>query len=85
MNHLFTCKVLFSGSTDFCIRKNIEASTIAPKQPSLNEQVKSKNNSKTILNNSLFVLYFKTTKMLNLGLCFILYYLKLSGTDGFWS
>ena len=32
-----------------------------------------------ILNNSLFVLYF----MLILGVSFILYYLKLSSTNGF--
>ena len=29
-----------------------------------------------ISNNSLFVLYFKTTKMLILGVCFILYYMN---------
>ena len=34
-----------------------------------------------ILNNSLFVIYLKTTKMLILGVCFLLYYLKLSGTS----
>ena len=38
-----------------------------------------------ILNNSLFILYFKISKTLILGACFILYYLKLSGTNGFWS
>ena len=38
-----------------------------------------------ILNNSLFVLYFKTTQILILGVCFILYFLKLLDTNGFWS
>ena len=36
-----------------------------------------------ILSNSLFVLYFKTTNMLILGVCFILHDLKLSGTNSF--
>ena len=39
----------------------------------------------TILIKSLFVLYFETTKMLIFGVCFILYYLNLSGKNGFWS
>ena len=38
-----------------------------------------------ILNNSSFVLYFKTTKMLILGVCFNLYFLKLLGTNEFWN
>ena len=37
----------------------------------------------TILIKSLFVLYFETTKMLIFGVCFILYYLNLSGKNGF--
>ena len=35
----------------------------------------------TYFKYSLFVLCFKTTKMLILGVCFILYYLKLSGKN----
>ena len=37
----------------------------------------------TILIKSLFVLYFETTKMLIVGVCFILYYLNLSGKNDF--
>ena len=33
----------------------------------------------------MFVLYFKTTQILILGVCFILYFLKLLDTNGFWS
>ena len=33
----------------------------------------------------MFVLYFETTKMLIFGVCFILYFLNLSGKNGFWS
>ena len=33
--------------------------------------------------NKIFVLYFETTKMLIFGVCFILYYLNLSGKNGF--
>ena len=38
----FTLKVLFSASTDDCVRKNINASIITFKWSSLNKQVKSK-------------------------------------------
>ena len=38
-----------------------------------------------ILIKSVFVLYFETTKMLIFEVCFILYYLNLSGKTGFWN
>ena len=34
--------------------------------------------------NKIFVLYFETTKMLIFWVCFRLYYLNLSGKNGFW-
>ena len=37
-----------------------------------------------IFNNYLFVLYFKATKMLILGVFLILYFMKLSGTNSFY-
>ena len=40
--HSFTWKVLLPGSSNARFRKNMEASIIALKRPSLNEQVKSK-------------------------------------------
>ena len=47
-----------------------------------NEIVSSKYT--TILIESLFVLYFETTKMLIFGVFFILYYLNLLGKNRSW-